>query len=163
MLNLASGAASAQWFLAGLRVWGGRLNWSETDDNHGLHPEGMSAISRGLSEATPPEEFGKTNLHPEGMPARFNPADIGNLPASLQDANLCSKTPTGGIADAQPPANCCDPFGMKARPSQRDIARQTDPPKLRMNLIFVPSEYFVVPSLHLSFRTIFSSNFWASR
>ena len=73
----------------------------------------MSAISRGLSEATPPEEFGKTNLHPEGMPARFNPADIGNLPASLQDPNLCSKTPTGGIADAQPPANRCDPFGMK--------------------------------------------------
>ena len=25
----------------------------------GLHPEGMSAISRGLSEATPPEEVGQ--------------------------------------------------------------------------------------------------------
>ena len=42
----------------------------------GLHPEGMSAISRGLSEATPPEEFGQSVLNPEGMPARFNLSDI---------------------------------------------------------------------------------------
>ena len=57
-----------------------------------LHPEGMSAISRGLSEATPPEEIRSNELHPEGMPARFDLADIGDLPASLQDAKLSFRT-----------------------------------------------------------------------
>ncbi len=51
-----------------------------------LHPERMSAISRGLSEATPPEEVEQVALHPEGMLAQCKRPDIGNLPASLQDA-----------------------------------------------------------------------------
>ena len=50
-----------------------------------LHPGGMPAISRGLSEATPPESV--WDSHPEGMPARLNLFDMENLPASLQDAN----------------------------------------------------------------------------
>ena len=38
---------------------------------NGLDPEGIAAISRGLSGATPPEEIKKTKLHPEGMPDTF--------------------------------------------------------------------------------------------
>ena len=47
------------------------------------------------------------------MPARFNLSGMESLPASLQDANPFSMIPTGGVADAQPPANRCDPFGIK--------------------------------------------------
>ena len=39
-----------------VRRFRGESDWREPDDVHRLHPEGMSAISRELSEATPPKE-----------------------------------------------------------------------------------------------------------
>ena len=89
------------WFIRG---FGGITGWSKTDISPILHPEGISAISRGLSEATPPpDEFGQSDLHPEGTPARLNRTGHQSLPASLQDANPFSMIPDRGCRGRSTP------------------------------------------------------------
>ena len=60
-----------------------------------LDPEGIAAISRGLSGAIPPVEVEQTDLHPEGMPALEDRSQHGRRLASLQDAEPRESTPPG--------------------------------------------------------------------
>ncbi len=91
--------------------WGGRTNWRETNDDLSLHPEGMSAISRGLSEATPPETEAMTARTPVGVPAGCCDPYRGRFRRD--------RSSNRGYRFAQPPANCWEPSGFHGgnRPS----------------------------------------------
>src|SRR5258708_18147531 len=80
-------------------------------------PAGVPAISRGLSEAIPPENV-VTEPHPEGVP------ECVSLEIDTKHWSTASATPPGsssiygrrnrGCRSAQPPANNCDPSGVEA-------------------------------------------------
>jgi len=91
-----------------------------------LQPEGLPAISRGLSEATPPVAMRKKEADPGGVAANQPkiPAAFGKRRECrvyvrfaqeslrpLRGRCLCDLA-SGGVADAQPPANRYNPFGV---------------------------------------------------
>ena len=104
----------------------------------GLDPEGMSAISRGLSVRDTPgrEEFGQTDLHPEGMPARFSLAGIGNLPASLQDANPFARIHDRGCRRRSTPGYWLASLRDEIQATSFFRLEPTIPPKHPMNPFF---------------------------
>ena len=71
-----------------LQFLGGHLNGIETDVGSSPHPEGMSAISRGLSKATPPEEF-RSRL-PPGVSRTLNPRLIAVIPSGWKPTTSSS-------------------------------------------------------------------------
>jgi len=79
-------------------------------------PAGVPAISRGLSEATPPVTNQKTNCTPEGCQQR--PSLKAARPvrriaaATLPGSNSNFGRLNRGCRSAQPPANGCDPSGV---------------------------------------------------
>ena len=81
------------WFI---RSIGGIVDSRQTEEVIGFHPEGITAISRGLSvRDTPGEVSSKWDLHPEGMLAGSGCPPDGNVLASLQDANHLDRTLPG--------------------------------------------------------------------
>ncbi len=95
-----------------------------------LQPGGLTAISQGLSEATPPEHTKYKASTPEGSQQSDAAKNLGipqkrcewfflangilrrtrktaTPPGSMIHCSL-----TGGVADAQPPANGLNPFGV---------------------------------------------------
>ena len=84
---------------------------------------GITVISRWLSVATPPDRSQTKRLHPGGMPDLLSIAHpqqsqiiqngqvltVWHPSGMRQGANFV----TGGVADAQPPANQCSPSGTK--------------------------------------------------
>ena len=78
---------------------------------------GLLAISRWLSEATPPEASDETQCIPEGcqreagVPKRFRDGPIRDGLRSLRD-RIVRVRRFRGCRKAQPPANGWHPFGM---------------------------------------------------
>ena len=84
-----------------IRFFGG--DSSERNEVRRFHPEGMSAISRGLSVCdTPGTEAQNGDLHPEGMLAGSRCQAVCTVPASLQDATATGSTSSGGVASLNP-------------------------------------------------------------
>ena len=99
-------------------------------------PAGVPAISRGLSEATPPVKKIAT-LHPGGVPAGLEVVDashrinwsLSRIQIDAESSADGAATPAGveskcaichpGVSLRQPPANGCDPYRGR-RPPLRD-------------------------------------------
>ena len=69
-----------------------------------LQPGGFSAISRGLSAATPPVQKPFEPFHPSGVAANLATTPLGSIPHKSFDR---------GRRFAQPPANGCQASGLK--------------------------------------------------
>jgi hypothetical protein len=84
---------------------------------HRCQAGGLVAISRRLSEATPPEERDETQCIPEGcqrgagVRKRFRDGPIRDGLRSLRDRIVRARG-FRGCRKAQPPANSWHPFGM---------------------------------------------------
>ena len=65
-------------------------------------PERITAISRGLSAATPLVRPSHSVLHPERMQADSTSRGHSHLLASLRDVTPCGSSPTGGVAALNP-------------------------------------------------------------
>ena len=75
-------------------------------------PEGIAAISRGLSNAIPPvSSLGAP--HPEGMPDGSSSRRLTPALASLQDARPLCSTATGGVALLNPRLMAAIPSGSR--------------------------------------------------
>jgi hypothetical protein len=76
------------------------------------HAGGMKAISRRLSAATPPEPHANKNASQRDastQPERcLTPGPLAGIPLGCG----CFRAHSGGVAVAQPPANCCDASGI---------------------------------------------------
>ena len=91
---------------------GSRVPWPRRPDGAVLHPGGMTAGSRGSSEATPPEPMLQDEMHP-GRGARGGADMFGarsrRCLAPLQGADPITLR-SRGYRCAQPPANFRHPF-----------------------------------------------------
>ena len=98
-----------------------------------LYPGGMSAISRWLSVSDTTGWRSHGSTCPGGTTDKSGHNAISRSPrhgdlASRRDAIVSLMTVSGGVADAQPPANCCSPSGTNRIPACGFLlqARRTD-------------------------------------
>ena len=115
--------------LHGLQAFGGMVQTCNVATTCGFHPGGMTAISRWLSAAIPPE---LRQTHHHGRPwrgrrvSRCDPSGVGKWPGTVGHCYRWCRC-------AQPPANSCGPSGVghrmvtAPRPSLATIVTHSNP------------------------------------
>src|SRR5262245_30279861 len=78
-------------------------DWSTTSCRQ-LHPSGVPDISRGLSEATPPETRRRLNFHPGGVTVRLQMERETVAGTGCQDPDICGD-PVHDAATTPPGSN----------------------------------------------------------
>jgi hypothetical protein len=78
------------------------------------HAGGMKAISRRLSAATPPEPHANKNASQRDASMQWQRCRICGQFAGIPSGCGCFGAHSGGVAGAQPPANCCDASGIRS-------------------------------------------------